>query len=71
MKNFKIKYFIYMLIALIALSSCTNYDNYDGLILTDNETGRVYLLKHHIGDTYMIDEKVIKIIGRDTTEVFE
>ena len=75
MKNFRIKngikYFLYTLLCVVTLSSCTDGKKYDGLILTDNETGRIYLLKHNVGDTYMIDEKVVKIMGKDTTQVFE
>ena len=46
-------------------------DKYDGLILTDTKTNKVYLLKHNIGDTYFVDEKVLQINGKDTTEVFK
>jgi len=70
MKN-SVKYFLYALCVVI-LTGCVN-DNkkYDGLVLTDNKTGGVYLLRHNIGDTYMIYEKVTTIINKDTTEVFK
>jgi len=73
MKNFrtKLSYALYTLLCVVLLSSCENEVEYDGLILTDTKTGRVYLLKHNVGDTYFVDERVVKIIGKDTTEVFE
>ena len=63
------KYFLYTLLCT-AVVSCVKGSKYDGLILTDNKTGRQYLLKYNIGDTYMIDEKIIKVIDNDTTFVF-
>jgi hypothetical protein len=61
---------LYALLCVVILSGCDG-SKYDGLILTDTATGREYLLKHNILDTYFIDEKVVKIMGNDTTRVFE
>lgn len=63
----------YLLLCGVLLQGCgDDGSKYDGLILTDTKTGRQYLLKYTgPGDTYFIDEKVIKIIGKDTTEVWD
>lgn len=52
------------------LSSCSNDTQKDGLILTDPNTGKLYLLRHNIGDTYFINERKMLIIAKDTTWVF-
>ena len=72
MKYLRKKLSYVLLLCLVIFSSCEgNEAEYDGLILTDIKTGRVYLLKHNMSDTYFVDERVIRIIGQDTTEVFE
>lgn len=74
MKNLKFKtiskYLLYLIVC-VGILSCTDHDKYDKLILTDIKTGRVYRLEHNVGDTYFIDEQVIKIMGKDTITVFE
>jgi hypothetical protein len=56
-------------------SSCSFWyldgDKYDKLILTDEKTGKKYLLKHHNGDSYFIDELVIQISGKDTILMYK
>ena len=59
-----------LLVLLVLFSSCEDSDKFDGLILTDENTGKKYLLKHNGGDTYFIDEQVIQISGKDTIVVF-
>ena len=59
------------LLAFLFSGCCADYDKYDGLIVTDKETGKMYRLEHYGGDTYFVDEKIIKISGRDTSIVFE
>lgn len=66
----KIKLFIVILVIAI-FTGCSYGNKYDKLILTDQNTGKQYLLRYNIGDTYFISEKVIKIIGNDTICVFE
>ena len=56
---------------LSVLSSCSNDTQKDGLILTDPNTGKLYLLRHNIGDTYFINERKMLIIAKDTTWVFK
>ena len=55
---------------LSVLSSCSNDTEKDGLILTDPNTGKLYLLRHNIGDTYFINERKMLIIAKDTTWIF-
>jgi hypothetical protein len=65
---------IFILFILCNLfSSCVERDGnkYDGLILTDENTGKKYFLKHNFNDAYFIDELVIQISGKDTTYVFK
>ena len=59
------------MLAVVLFTGCSDGSKYDKLILTDQNTGKQYLIKHNIGDTYMIDEKVVKIRGKDTISVFE
>lgn len=59
------------LLLCTVLSSCNNETQYDGLVLTDENTGKKYLLKHNVGDTYFIDEQTQQILGKDTTVVFK
>lgn len=59
------------LLLCAVLSSCNNETQYDGLVLTDTITGKKYLLKHNVGDTYFIYEQVQQISGKDTTVVFK
>jgi len=67
------KRFIFSIILLAFLfSGCYgDHDKYDGLIIMDKGTGKTYRLRHNTGDSYYIDEKIIKINGRDTSIVFE
>ena len=65
------KAFFILLVSCCLFSSCADGDKFDGLVLTDENTGKKYLLKHNIGDTYMIDEQVFQISGKDTTLVFK
>jgi len=62
-----------MILSLLVafISGCSDGSKYDKLILTDNNTGKQYLMKHNMGDTYYIDEKVTKISGKDTIDTFE
>ncbi len=62
---------LYAMLAVVLFTGCSDGIKYDKLILTDQNTGKQYLIKHNIGDTYMIDEKVVKISGKDTISVFE
>ena len=65
------KAFFILLVMCCLFSSCEDGNKYDGLVLTDENTGKKYLLKHNVGDTYMIDEQVLQISGKDTTLVFK
>jgi hypothetical protein len=62
---------LYAMLAVVLFTGCSYGSKYDKLILTDQNTGKQYLIKHNIGDTYMIDEKVVKISGKDTVIMFE
>ena len=62
---------LYAMLAVVLFTGCSDVSKYDKLILTDPNTGKQYLMKHNVGDTYMIDEKVVKISGKDTISVFE
>lgn len=56
---------------LMTIIGCDNDgDKYNNLILTDENTGKKYLLKHNFVDSYFIDEAKIKIVGNDTILVF-
>ena len=51
--------------------SCSDA-KYNGLILTDENTGKKYLLKQDdIANTYKISEQVKVIVGNDTTLMFK
>ena len=69
MKNKTIKSILLLFVIVILFSACST-NKYDGLILTDENTGKKYLLKHNLGDTYFIDEQILYISGKDTTLVF-
>ncbi len=56
--------------ALVSITACENGSKYDGLILTDENTGKKYLLEYNVGDTYFVEERVIVINGQDTTYQF-
>lgn len=57
---------------LFSLISCGyTGDKYDGLVLTDENTGKKYLIKHNVLDTYMIYEHTIEISGTDTIYKFK
>ena len=62
---------LYAMLAVVLFTGCSDGSKYDKLILTDQNTGKQYLIKHNIDDTYMIDEKVVKISGKDTVIMFE
>jgi hypothetical protein len=64
------KAFFILLVMCCLFSSCAG-DKFDGFVLTDENTGKKYLLKHNIGYTYMIYEQVLQISGKDTTFVFK
>lgn len=66
----KTSIFIFLVMCCL-FSSCAYSDKFDGLVLTDENTGKKYLLKHNIMDTYMIDEQFLQISGKDTTLVFK
>lgn len=53
--------------ALVSITACENGNKYDGLILTDENTGKKYLLIHSVVNTYFVYERVIVISGQDTT----
>jgi hypothetical protein len=59
------------ILLVVIMLSCTSNNNKKRLILTDTNTGRVYLIKHHIGDTYMIYELYSIKEMNDTTWVFK
>ena len=65
------KAFSILLVMCCLFSSCSDGSKFDGLVLTDENTGKKYLLKHNIGDTYMIYEQVLQVSGKDTTLVFK
>jgi hypothetical protein len=70
MKN-KLVIVLCILLGISLFSSCKVPETqYDGLILTDENTGKKYLLKHNYADTYFIDEAVMIISGKDTTYAF-
>ena len=69
MKNLKFKT-LYGILIMLFFIGCADVDKYDGLILTDKNTGKQYLMKHNIGDNYFIDEKRTIISGDDTITVF-
>lgn len=60
------------ILALCAMSlvGCSDGDRFNGLVLTDTNTGKRYLLKHNGGDTYFVDEEITIISGSDTTKGF-
>jgi hypothetical protein len=66
----KVKILITLLVMLCLFTSCDS-SKYDGLILTDKNTGKMYLLEHRMGDTYFIKEQILQISGSDTTYVFK
>jgi len=57
--------------ALISFVACKDGNRYGGLVLTDENTGKKYLIKSHMGDAYFIDERVMIINGQDTTYQFK
>lgn len=68
------KKLIFFLLSLsVILTSCStpNNEKHDGLILTDVNTGKRYLLNHNFGNNYFIDEEVEIINGQDTTYQFK
>ena len=65
------KAFFILLVMCCLFSSCVDGSKHDGLVLTDNNTGKKYLLKHNGGDTYFIYEQVLQISGKDTTLVLK
>lgn len=69
MKNKTIKSILLLFTLVILFSACSS--KYDGLILTDENTGKKYLLRHNLGDNYFIDEQTLYISGKDTTLVFK
>ena len=62
---------LYALLCGVALTGCGKYGEVDGLILTDNQTGKKYIIEHNVGINYIIKGEVIKISGTDTVIVFE
>lgn len=69
MKN-KTLLVIFIMFTITSLCSCES-DKHDGLILTDENTGKKYLLEHRLGDSYFIKEQILQISGGDTTYVFK
>jgi hypothetical protein len=59
-----------ILMLAAVFSSCNNDVEKNGLIVIDPNTNKQYLLKHNVGDTYFIYERVAKIVGKDTTWTF-
>ena len=49
------KNLIYIILVCVACISCSFEDQYAQLVVRD-ASGRYYLLKHNIGDTYFIDD---------------
>lgn len=47
---------VFILIILFFLMCGCNADRYDNHIVKDINTGKYYLLKHHIGDNYRIHD---------------
>lgn len=60
-----------ILLLCAVFSSCRNDTEKNGMVVVDPNTGKQYLLKHNVGDTYFIYERVPKIVGTDTTWVFD
>lgn len=69
MKNKTIKSILLLFTLVVIFSACSS-NKYDGLILTDENTGKKYFLKHNIGDNYFIKEQILYVSGKDTTLVF-
>jgi hypothetical protein len=67
MRNLK----MFLVAAALTFLSCEDVGKYGGLILTDENTGKKYLIKHNIGDAYFVDERVMVISGQDTTYQFK
>lgn len=63
--------FLSVLIFMLSCISCSDGSKYDGLVLTDEETGKKYLLKHNSGDTYFVDEEWMQITKNDTIRKFK
>jgi hypothetical protein len=57
------------MLIVVFLTACDTEK--DGMIVTDQNTGKLYLLKHNVGDNYFIFERKMLISGKDTTFVFE
>lgn len=58
------------MLCAVFLSSCNGDKSENGLIVVDPNTGKQYLLKHNVGDTYFVYEREMKIVGKDTTWTF-
>lgn len=54
--KFRKRNLLYILLCAVLLGSCAYRDKYDRLELTDEKTGKRYLLRHNLGDTYHITE---------------
>ncbi len=60
------------IVLLLLLVGCTtDGDKFNGLVLTDKNTGKNYLLRHTHGDAYFIYESITIINGKDTTNQFK
>jgi hypothetical protein len=57
------------MLIVVLLTACDTEK--DGMIVTDQNTGKLYLLKHNVGDSYFIFESKMLISGKDTTFVFK
>ncbi|MEK6829069.1 MAG: hypothetical protein AABY15_03000 [Nanoarchaeota archaeon] len=66
------KNLLLLLTFTVLLSSCVNQAHeYDGLVLTDENTGKKYLLQKDGGYRYTVLEQQPKVIDGDTTYVFQ
>jgi hypothetical protein len=60
-----------LFLALLLCSCNDSYKKVDGVVLTDMNTGKKYLVKHHIGATFMVYEQVKEISEKDTITSFK
>lgn len=62
---------LFVVLIISVFTSCSNRSKYNGLILTDENTGKKYQLEYRIGDVYFINEQITQISGKDTTVIFK
>ena len=47
---------LYLVLCAVLISSCAYGDKYNNEVVKSTKTGKYYLLRHNIGDTYHITE---------------